>query len=337
MRAVVLLILGSCMLVVSLLLMVARQAEAKSPFLEFTSLEGDQWRYCRWYRGDDQVRCGKDSGAGWARIWSPTGQWGAFVGYQAADKSWHIYLQRPNSRKRHSLTAETGLALPGTPTWSPDGEYLAFSAVSGIARDLYRIRADGSELTKLTQAASSDFMPAWSPDGSRMAFVAEWTGAFVNLYVMNLENGKFNQVRVGLQEAYHPVWSPDGQWLLVETNRSPLGGRDPAVSPNMDIYRLSLDGRQLLRLTDNPTDDYAAAWSPDGEWIAYNVKRVGGGADVYLMRPDGSNNRRLTDGQGGYFFPIWSPVIQIGGRMWLAWVIGIGLVLGAVLPSRRRV
>jgi len=48
--------------------------------------------------------------------------------------------------------------------WSPDGQWLAFSAGTGSHYDLFRIRPDGSELTQLTSTNSKDeLFPSWNP------------------------------------------------------------------------------------------------------------------------------------------------------------------------------
>ena len=41
------------------------------------------------------------------------------------------------------------------------------------------------------------------------------------------------------------------------------------------IYKMSVDGSGLARLTDS-TGDYDPAWSSDGRWIAFASKRDGG-------------------------------------------------------------
>ena len=62
----------------------------------------------------------------------------------------------------------------------------------------------------------------------------------------------------------------------------------------------------LTRLTDNPANDVAPHWSPDGRRIAFSSNRAGN-FDIYVMNADGSELNQLTDDPGDEFSPRWSP------------------------------
>lgn len=49
------------------------------------------------------------------------------------------------------------------PSWSPDGRWIAFVRRAGGASEIFKIRVDGSGLTRLTRNAVSDFSPDWQP------------------------------------------------------------------------------------------------------------------------------------------------------------------------------
>lgn len=66
-------------------------------------------------------------------------------------------------------------------------------------------------------------------------------------------------------------------------------------------------GLKEIRLTDNPGDDYAPVFSPDGSQIAYTafVKHVGVG--VWIMDANGQHQRQITPRTMRAFNPTWNP------------------------------
>ena len=75
---------------------------------------------------------------------------------------------------------------------------------------------------------------------------------------------------------------------------------------NWEIYVMNEDGGGLTRLTDNPANDVAPNWSPDGRRLAFASNRAGN-FDIYVMNADGSEVTQLTDDPGDDFSPRWSP------------------------------
>lgn len=72
---------------------------------------------------------------------------------------------------------------------------------------------------------------------------------------------------------------------------------------NWDIYLQRVGGKNPIKLTaDCSADDTQAAFSPDGEQIAFRSERTGGG--IFVMGATGESARRLSDFG---FNPAWSP------------------------------
>jgi Tol biopolymer transport system component len=204
------------------------------------------------------------------------------------------------------------------PTWSPDGEKIAFASGSGdIDPEIYVMNADGSDVTQLTNNNGYDASPSWSPDGERIAFVSD--RAFQDpvglnrnfeIYVMNVDDG-------------NPPPSPRPRQIIEEAISTiqnlddiPQGLRTTTIVLLRQILDIidddTTDGtvtppQEPTRLTNNNASDASPSWSPDGERIAFSSDRDGN-YEIYVMNADdGSEQTRLTEESEFDGSPSWSP------------------------------
>lgn len=189
------------------------------------------------------------------------------------------------------------------PTWSPDGQKIAFLYYNGIST----MNADGSDETEVLDSVMGIGGLAWSPDGTRIAVA--WNAG---IWTCAPDGSNFAPVVLlsYSDKLWGVSWSPDG---------SRIAFARPVPGEGWDIYVVDADGGNEVRLTSEETDDYAPSWSPSGGKIAFHsATEFGGRWDVYVMNADGSERTRLTDdGPGNNCAPVWSPD---GSRMaFISW------------------
>jgi len=112
------------------------------------------------------------------------------------------------------------LGRNGCPSWSPDGEKIAFHSDRGGYYEIYVMNADGSGQTRLTDNTAWDYTPSWSPDGEKIAFASGQVSNF-DIYVMNADGSGQTRLTNNLAWDYNPSWSLDGEKFALDTCGTP--------------------------------------------------------------------------------------------------------------------
>jgi TolB protein len=94
--------------------------------------------------------------------WSPDGRW---IAFNAGVAMAIVSSTAPSAPRVLDITGSTY-----APAWGARGLIAFASDRDGAGRQLYTIRADGTQLTRVTNDTGEDKFPAWMPDGRRLVF-----------------------------------------------------------------------------------------------------------------------------------------------------------------------
>jgi len=122
------------------------------------------------------------------------------------------------------------------PSWSPDGQHIAFSAWrSGGYRDILVVDVDTGAVREVTRDRAIDADPVFDPTGDFLYFSSDRSGVY-NIYAFDLDAGDLHQVTNVVGCALVPDVSPDGKRLVYQG----------FVSDGYEIYEMDLDRSRWL-------------------------------------------------------------------------------------------
>ncbi len=187
------------------------------------------------------------------------------------------------------------------PVYSPDGDFIVFTAEIGGIQELFVVAVDDNTPRQLTRLGASQTRDAvWSPDGETILFASNDDDDF-ELYLINADGtSSALPLTDNAVNDYHPDWSPDGNYIVFASDRSGPG--------NFEIYTMALQGEEFCQLTDSSGSSIEPDWSPDGKEIVF-ISNRNRDNDLFIMRADGTAEKLLTvsDGDWEERAPAWSP------------------------------
>jgi TolB protein len=179
-----------------------------------------------------------------------------------------------------------------TPTWSPDGRYIAYEFNNFLGSRIAVLDSDGRNRRIVANCEGAQ-SPVWSPDSTKIALnciigygPAPLYTRYHSIVIVEKDGANQTPLIYGEFSNHSQQWSPDGNAIVFVSNRD---AEDPGPLDliNWDVYLYSLLNGAISRLTDSQYPDINPAWSPDGVTIAYVSDICGdGGTPVTVHGAD---------------------------------------------------
>ncbi|MGE0431670.1 MAG: protein kinase [Planctomycetota bacterium] len=202
----------------------------------------------------------------------------------------------PDTRGKGPVTK--GNSAPGTPRQA----WIYFSRLideKGADADIYRVRADGTELRQITREPGSERFAAVSPSGDQIAFIYTPLAGHPRLMICAADGGEdksswadrtSNTSLAGRVRG--PIrWSPDGQWLMVLHT-------DPRYVCRIPVATIGV-APELVEVSQSQSDPIVVQGfdiQPDAKRMVIDNVRPGRDSQLYTcFYPAIGGLARLTD------------------------------------------
>jgi Tol biopolymer transport system component len=155
--------------------------------------------------------------------------------------------------------------------WSPDNQFLVYTAERNSEFDIYKISKDGGKEIQLTNTKGLDDGSEYSPDGKFIYFNSTRTGS-MQLWRMDASGKNPTQLTFDEMNNWFPHVSPDNKWLVfisfpkeVPADKHPFYQRVylrlmPVVGGEAKVIAYLYGGQGTINVP---------SWSPDSKKIAF--------------------------------------------------------------------
>lgn len=138
-------------------------------------------------------------------------------------------------------------------SWSPDGQRIVYSSSRSGLSKIYMVNLNGNIQSTLSEDTTygQDYDPEWSHDGQKIVFVSD-REAYSQIYQMNSDGSNQTLISGDNSHVYDsPTLSADGSKIAFQSD----------LDGNAEIYTINSNGNDLLRLTDNQSQDRNPDWA----------------------------------------------------------------------------
>src|ERR1035438_4436264 len=221
--------------------------------------------------------------------------------YFTSDRTGHkeIWMMDPDGKNQRQITRFNNIST--YPTVSPDGSKVAFTSWVKGQPAIFIFSVDPvRDLRYYNQAASVNQAGSFTPDGKQIVYASSAGTVRCRIFTANLDGTGFR-----------PISSSSA--IEVEPKVNPKTGNDIVFSSGrsgpQQVYRMSMDGSDLERLTPGIGEASNASWHPDGQRIAFAWTQgyATGAFNIFTMNVATKEYVQLTHGDGKNENPSWAP------------------------------
>jgi serine/threonine-protein kinase len=187
---------------------------------------------------------------------------------------------------------------------SPVGTRIAISYATQGQTDIWVYDWARETMSRVTSHPASDLLPVWTPDGQRITFASSRDKS-INIYWQSADGSSDAQRLTESANNQLPLsWHPDGKFLAF---REATNGE----AWNLMILPMNGDAKSGWKpgtatpFFSGPGNVLQAAFSPDGNWIAYQSNESGT-YEIYVRPFPGPGQKSSISSAGGDH-PVWSP------------------------------
>jgi TolB protein len=265
----------------------------------------------------------------------------AYISVQGSvpNRSYRLIVADADGENPHTVMQSNEPLM--SPSWSPDGQNLAYVSFEARLPSVYVQYLKTGERRRISAKAGVNQAPAWSPDGKKLALTLSTRDGNLDIYVLDLTTQELTRITDDPSIDTEPQWSKDGQSLYFTSDRA--GGPQiyrvgiqpgdhprrmtfqgnynarPRLSPDESqlafvtqedgAYRIAvmdLRGRGEVQVLTKGRFDVSPSYAPNGAEIIYASRDRGRGV-LALVTADGRVQERLVSSEGEVQEPAWSP------------------------------
>ena len=155
--------------------------------------------------------------------------------------------------------------------WSPDGEYLTYTAERNGEFDIYKSSVKKKEEIRLTDAPDLDDGSEYSPDGKYIYFNSNRTGS-MKIWRMHPDGSHQEQITFDEYNDWFPHISPDGRWMVFLSYQKEVRSDDHPFYKQVYLRKLPVSGGTpeiIAYVYGGQGSINVPSWSPDSKKIAF--------------------------------------------------------------------